>query len=491
MKQHAVIIGGGLGAMSAAISLMAQPNFKVTLIEKNTHLGGKLNVLEKDGFSFDLGPSILTMPHIFERLFKLHGRRMEDYVRFVPVQPHWRNFFEDGTQFDLEDSLAKMQPNSVLSAEDIDDLKRFMTYAQTLYRFSNATMFEHQSERKLDTLKYYPAHKIMADSDMFSTMDQGVRHYIKNPYLIDVINFFIKYVGSSPYDAPAVLNLLPYIQWEFGLWYVEGGMYQLARGLARLLEELGVDVELNTEVTGVDKLGGRIAQVHLSTGKSLSVDVLISNMEAIPFYRHITQEAPRFIQALEAKFPPACSGYALHLGLNRSYPALAHHNFFFAQNGPDHFKKLFKEPALSEDPTMYVVAPMRTDPSQGPKGGDIIKILPHVPVVQDPPFSAAQYAAYKDAILTKLERMGLENLRQHIVSEEIWTPERIQQSYYSNRGAIYGVVADRKLNMGFKVPKHSARYENLYFVGGSTNPGGGMPMVVLSGQQVVDQIIKK
>ena len=491
MKRKVIIIGGGLGAMSAAISLAATQQFEITLIEKNSHLGGKLNVVEKDGFSFDLGPSILTMPHIFERLFLIHGKRMEDYVKFIPVSPHWRNFFEDGTRFDLEDRLSKMQANEVLSESDIEDLHRFMAYAKKLYHFSNQTMFEHQSERKRDTLRYYPAHKIISDSDMFSTMDEGVRRFIKNPYLIDVLNFFIKYVGSSPYDAPAVMNLLPFIQWEFGLWYVEGGLFNLSKALTRLIDELKIDVLINEEVVGVDKVDGHLSQVHLKSGTSLSCDVVVSNMEAIPFYRHITQEKSRFVDQLEQKYAPACSGFALHLGLNRSYPQLAHHNFFFAKDAKHHFDKLFKHPALSNDPTMYVVAPMKTDPKQGPKGGEIIKVLPHVPVVQDPAFSPDDYAAYKESILTKLERMGLEKLREHIVTEEIWTPERIQSTYYSNRGAIYGVVADKDRNMGFKVPKQSSKYRNLFFVGGSTNPGGGMPMVVLSGQQVVDQILKK
>ena len=486
-----VVIGGGLGGMSAAITLAKHQEFKITLIEKNPHLGGKLNVLEQDGFSFDLGPSIFTMPQYFDALFEMHGKKRADYFKLVPVTPHWRNFFEDGTTIDLADTLEGMKALDNITEKDYEELQAFYSYTEKLYDFTNDILFKNQAETILQTLKYYPPFKILKDSDYFKTMDEGIRKYITNPYLIDIMNYFIKYVGSNPYDAPAVMNLLPYIQWKFGLWYVEGGMYQASIGLQKLMKELGITVKTNTEVISVEKQKGRISKITLSDGTTKHVDVVVSNMEAIPFYEKITQEPEKKLRNLKKKYGPACSGFALHLGVNKQYSQLTHHNFFFSKELKQNFDNIFKKHKLSGDPTIYLVAPMKTDPSQGPDGHEIIKILPHISVIKgDQAFTKEEYERFEDAVLTKLERMGLTNLRKHIVSKELWTPETIQQTYYSNQGAIYGVEANRKMNLGFKVPKTSSYYNNLFFVGGSTNPGGGMPMVVLSGQQVEKHVLR-
>lgn len=487
-----VIIGGGLGGMSAAISLAALPNYEITLIEKNNHLGGKLNVKDVKGYAFDLGPSILTMPHIFEHLFAKHQRKMADYIQIEPVRPHWRNFFEDGTTIDLTHKIDDMLSNKKLTQADLDDLKAYYAYTEKIYGVSAMVAFDNQLENTWEAMRFKPSVSIFQHMDYFSTMDQGVRRYIKNPYLIDILNYFIKYVGSSPYDAPALMNLLPYIQWKYDLWYVKGGMFNISKGMMKLIQELPqIKVITNAEVVGVDKTNQTVNTIHLKSGKTLQADLVVSNMEAIPFYEKITKESASFIAKYQRKFEPACSGFALHLGTDKVYPQLAHHNFFYSQNSKQNFANIFHKHRLNEDPTIYLVAPMRTDPTQGPKGGDIIKILPHIPYLNPKkPFSKQDYQTFKENILNKLERMGLTDLRKHIVVEELWTPETIQDMYYSNRGSIYGVVASKKKNMGFKVPKRSKLYRNVYFVGGSVNPGGGMPMVVLSGQQVVDQILK-
>ena len=488
--KHVVIIGGGLGGMSAAISLASKKDYTITLIEKNAHLGGKLNVLDKDGFSFDLGPSILTMPHLFENLFNMHGKSMKDYIEIEPVRPHWRNFFEDGTVIDLTHKIDDMLMNKTLTKDDLEDLKKYYAYTERIYGVSAMVAFDNQLENTWQAMKFKPSTDIFGNMDYFSTMDQGVRRYVKNPYLIDILNYFIKYVGSSPYDAPALMNLLPYIQWRFDLWYVKGGMFNISLGMQKLIKELPqIKTHLKTEVISVVKKDKSLSSITLNNGKTLEADIVVSNMEAVPFYEKITKEPSYRIRRYNKKFAPACSGFALHLGTDKVYPQLAHHNFFYSKDSKKNFRNIFHKHRLNEDPTIYLVAPMRTDPSQGPKGGDIIKILPHIPTIDKKrPFSKEDYQTFRENILIKLERMGLTDLRKHIVSEELWTPETIEAAYYSNKGSIYGVVASKSKNMGFKIPKQSKYYKNLFFVGGSVNPGGGMPMVVLSGQQVVVQI---
>jgi len=484
-----IVIGAGLGGVSAALSLACE-GFKVEVYEKNSHIGGKLNCLKKEGFSFDLGPSILTLPHLFEKLFIQAGKTMEDYVDLVEIPLQWRCFFEDGKIIDLysnKDDLLHNNPH--LTPQDGEDFSRFMEYSKKLYDLTERGYFQKGLDTFWDLVKFYGVFSLLRSFDALSTMDEGVSRFIRNPHLKDTLNFFVKYVGSSAYDAPALLNLLPYVQINYGLWYAKGGMYKIAEGLTRLLKELGVALYLDTEVIELVKGDHTITGVRLADGNIKTGDIFISNMEVIPAYENLLHEEKNFIRHFD-KFEPACSGLVLHLGVDKEYPQLGHHSFFFSRNQKEHFDSVFHKKVLPDDPTLYVVAPCRTDKSQAPPGCENIKILPHIPYIQDNPFTREDYLRLREKVLDKMERMGIKELRKHIVVEDMWTPDDIQKWYYSNRGAIYGVVSDKKKNFALKAPKASEKYNNLFFVGGSVNPGGGMPMVVLSGQQVRDMIVK-
>lgn len=489
-KKEAVIIGAGLGGLSAAISLAAE-GYRVKVLEKNDHCGGKLNILKDKGFIFDLGPSILTMPYIFERLFAKVDASMEDYIPTKKLNLEWRCFFPDGKWVDLINDLDRMEKrNPELSSKDQKDLKEFMKYSQGMYELANPGYFEEGIDSTKEAVKFYGLFKAFRGFDIFSTMDDIVKRYIANPYLQDIMNFFIKYVGSSPYNAPAVLTLLPYIQNEFGLWYIPGGMHQLAEGLYQIARELEVKFKFNTEITGAEIEGQNISAFITDANEKIAADVFVSNMEVIPFYKEITEETSKFMSNY-SRFEPACSGYVLHLGVSKKFPQLEHHNFFFSGDTRQHFADVFENYKLPKDPTIYLVAPSQTDDKVAPEGCENLKILPHIPYIQDEPFPRQEYKKLEDRLISKLESMGLTGLEDNIIYRDVWDPHDIKDKYISNRGSIYGVVADRDKNRGFKAPKQSEKYENLYFVGGSVNPGGGMPMVTLSGQQVADTITNK
>ncbi len=321
-------------------------------------------------------------------------------------------------------------------------------------------------------------------------MAGSIAKHFDDEYLRRIFEYFIKYVGSSALDAPGYMNMMPVIQFDYGLWYVKGGMYNLARGLERLVHELGIELRLGAEVSEINRTGARdVSGVTLEGGEELRSDYVVCNMEVLPAYRRLLSEPPAFMKKLE-RFAPACSGLVLHLGTDRIYPELAHHNFFYSQKQSGHFNSVFREGKLPEDPTIYLVAPTRTDPGKAPEGCDNLKILPHIPPINpEKPHTMDDYMALKERVIDKLERMGLENLRKHTVVEDLLTPVDIEGLYNSNRGSIYGVVSDWKLNKAFKAPKQSSKYRNLFFTGGSVNPGGGMPMAILCGQKVSDRVV--
>jgi diapolycopene oxygenase len=489
-----VVIGGGLGGMTAAIQL-ARGGYAVDLLEKNGNVGGKLNIHREAGFSFDLGPSIFTLPQIFRPVFESEGRTLEDYIHLERVDPQWRNFFEDGTVVDLWEDAAAMQLElQKLGPDAVDDYASFRSYSRSQYEIVERGYFKEGLDTFWDFIKFYGL-KDARGLDYAATMAGGISKRVRNKYLRDIFEYFIKYVGSSANSAPGFMNLMPNIQLEFGLWYVSGGLYELARAFERRMKETGVRLHLNHRVIEITKQGDHVtgvtARCEDGSIAQFPADIVISNMEVVPASEQLLKEPPKAMKRLR-RFEPACSGIVVHLGLDRVYPQLAHHNFFYSRDQKRHFDRVFREQRLPDDPTIYLVAPTRTDPSQAPPGCDNIKILPHIPYINDKhPYTREDCVALKDRCLEKLERMGLTDLRKHIVVEDFWTPFDIEEKYLSNRGSIYGVVSDRWKNFAFKAPKRSANYRNLFFVGGSVNPGGGMPMVTLCGQHVARLVMEQ
>lgn len=277
-NKHIVVIGAGLGGLSAAISL-ATEGFSVDLLEKNDKVGGKLNILQKDGFTFNLGPSMLTMPHIFQKLFEKAGKKMEDYVTIQTVEPHWRNFFEDGSTLDLSSDPVRMkQELDKLGANTAQEFEQFLAYSKKLCEITEQGYCEYGLDSFWKLINHYGAVRSLLDFDVLRSMDQGVRRFIKDPKLVDVLNYVIKYVGSSPYDAPALMNLLPYIQFGYGLWYIKGGMYGMAQGLQNLAKELGVNIRVTSEVAEIEHTGKRVTGVRLSDDSVIAADIVVSNM---------------------------------------------------------------------------------------------------------------------------------------------------------------------------------------------------------------------
>lgn len=490
-KKRVVVIGAGLGGMSAAI-MLARNGFQVTVLEKNPHVGGKLNQLQTKGFSFDLGPSIFTLPQIFRPVFEGDGKRLEDYIALERIDPQWRNFFEDGTVLNLWEEPQRMREELKRFGERvIGEYEEFLAYSRRQYEIVERGYLRHGLDTFGEFLRFY-GWKDARNLDYLRSMSGSIYKRVSNPYLRDILEYFIKYVGSSALDSPAFMNLMPNIQMEFGLWYVSGGLYQLAHAFRRRLDECGVTLRLGHEVLKIDHQGKSVTGVRVRGSDGgitvLLADYVVSNMEVIPAMQKLLDAPPSAMKKLR-RFEPSCSGIVLHLGLDRTYPQLAHHNFLYSKNLHAHFHRVFREGKLPDDPTLYVVAPTRTDPSQAPPGCDNIKILPHIPPISDSrPTTREDYVALKEICLDKLERMGLADLRRHIVVEDFWTPFDIEARYGSNRGSIYGVGCDRRRNFAFKAPKQSSEFRNLFFVGGSVNPGAGMPMVTLSGQHVARMI---
>jgi phytoene desaturase len=481
------VIGGGLGGLAAACVLAARGH-RVTLFDKNPWLGGKAAVLEEQGFRFDMGPTILTVPRVLERIFAEAGLRMEDRLDLVRLDPQWRCFFDDDTRIDLIADLPAMAASMDRFAPGTGagpGYLRFQDLARHLHDVSERFFFWKPVEDMLDTfdLKANLNPGTLRDVlslRMGSSVAGTIRARVKDARLAQMLDHFTQYVGSSPYGSPAVLCSIAHMQTAQGVWYPIGGTRAVVTALVRLASELGCELRTGEEVTGLRIERDTVRAVQTAAGET-PVDAVVSNMDAIRTYRELVGGAAA--RRYDRKgYEPACSGVVLYLGLNRRYEHLAHHDFVFSRDPEEEFDWIYKRGEPAPDPTCYLAAPAVTEPGVAPEGGEALYVLVHTPYLRPHHDWTAMLPAYRKIILDKLKRTaGLHDIEERIVVERHLTPQDIHERYKVLNGAIYGLASHGKFAGAFKPGNRSRDIKGLYLAGGAAHPGPGMPMVMMSG----------
>ena len=484
-----IIIGAGLGGLSAAIRLAAL-GFSVTILEKNSNVGGKVNVIESGGYKFDTGASLLTMRHVLKELFEAANRRLEDYLELVLLEPICRYFWSDGTIFNASRNLPKtLKEIEKLEPRDVKGFENFIADARRKYEVAERTFLAH-SLNDLPKLLRPRYAKDLAAISSWKTLDAHNRKYFRSPKLRQLFNRFATYNGSSPYQTPATFALIPFVEFGLGAWYVRGGIYEIPRALTRLAMELGVEIKTNCEVEKIIFANRRAVGAKLKNGENLTADFVVSNADAIETYRSLIEEKdrPSFPDKKLEKIEPSCSGFVLLLGAKKKFPQLAHHNIFFSDDYRAEFDSIFKEKRPAANPTTYVCAASRTDETQAPAGCENLFVLINAPYTSEQTDWEKEKKSYRDSIIKKLENLGLKDLENSIEFEQIITPADFEEKYRANRGSIYGVSSNGAFSAFLRPPNQSRDVKNLFFVGGATHPGGGMPLVMLSGKMAADLI---
>jgi phytoene desaturase len=481
-----IVVGGGLGGLAAAIRLALQGR-AVTLLEKNERLGGKLNLIAAQGYTFDTGPSLLTMPWVIADLFAAAGRRMEEYLTLDQVEPTCRYYWPDGTVFNAWQRLPQLiQEIERISPADVPGFFRFLAYSARIYDAVADTFLL----RPFDGLRDVLTPQLFRNGpsiDALRSVDAAVRSFFRSPYLRQVFNRYATYNGSSPYRSPATFNVIAHIEFAEGGWYVRGGMYELSRALERLARELGVTIHTNAPAAEILLDGAAATGVRLVDGACLPAAQVVVNADPRYAYTHLLPSQARIAERLR-RLEPSCSGFVLFLGVDRIYEQLGHHTIFFSGDYPREFAAIFDKGVPAADPTIYVAATCLSDPQHAPPGHMNLFVLVNAPATNNRVNWAREKGAYRDLVITKLERMGLHDLRRHITYEQIWSPDTIERRYNAAGGAIYGLASNNPFAAFLRPPLRAAGINRLYFVGGGTHPGGGIPLVLLSGQAVAERV---
>lgn len=486
MSSPVLIVGGGLGGLAAAAYLAAQGR-SVTLLEKNERVGGKLNLVQAQGYTFDTGPSLLTMPWVIAQLFAAAGRRVEDYLTLDQIEPTCRYRWPDGTTFNAWQHMPQLiQEIQRLSPADLPGFFRFLAHTATIYD----AVADSFLLKPFDGLRELLTPRLVWNGpriDATRSVDAAVRSFFRSPHLRQVFNRYATYNGSSPYISPATFNVIAYIELAEGGWYVRGGMYALAQALQRLCAELGVTIRTNAPVAEVLVEGGAACGVRLEDGQCLRAPQVVVNADPRYAYSALIP-GQAAIAARLARLEPSCSGVVLFLGVSRHYPELAHHNIFFSADYPREFAAIFRKGVPAADPTVYVAATCLSDPDHAPPGHMNLFVLVNAPALGPRVRWEREAGPYAELIMAKLERMGLPDLRRHLAYQQIWTPADIEARYNAAGGAIYGLSSNNPFSAFMRPPLRARDTRGLYFVGGGTHPGGGIPLVLLSGRAVAERV---
>lgn len=488
--KSALIIGAGIGGLATAARL-ARGGYSVTLVEKNDRPGGRCDQIQREGHRFDTGPTLFLMPEVFAETYSALGQRMEDHLDLRRIDPTYRIRFEDGTQLSLTSDINAMRRQlEAIEPGSFGGFLHYLAEGQSHYRLSLEKFVGRNFYGLLDY--FSPANlPLIFKLKALRKHYDNANKYFKSPYLKAAFTFQNMYLGLSPYDAPATYSLLQYTELGDGVWFPMGGMYRISESLAGIAESLGVRLHYQSAVKQIEVNGDHATAVILEDGRRMAADVIIANADLPYVYSNLLPDRREAKRLEGMKY--TCSTIMFYWGVDKVYPQLGHHNVFLAGDYKASFDRIFNDHTLPDDPSLYVHAPARTDPSAAPAGQDSLMVL--VPVGHQDDSRPQDWEALKtrarSATLARLADVGITDLEQHLKFEVSYAAQDWQRMYNLAKGAAFG-LSHNFWQVGYLRPQNRhARYRNLYFAGASTHPGTGLPMVLLSARLTAERVMKE
>ena len=477
-----IVVGAGLGGLAAAIRLQATGH-DVTLIEARERVGGRAYQLQDAGFTFDMGPTLITAPHLLRDLWTLAGRNLDDDVDLVPLSPAYRIYFSDGRHFDYgmgaeqdEEEVAKFEP------QDVQGLRDFLAVTEQIY------------ERAFDDLAGKPFNKLStflgaipqlarlrADRSVYNL----VSRYFRDPNLRMVFSFHPLFIGGNPLRASAIYSMVPYLERQHGVHFAVGGMYSVVSAMEQLFRDLGGQVMVNSPVDEILVNKGRAAGIktrnggeHLAGTVVANSDVMRTQLELLP-----PRYQRRGMKRRLGGYRHSMSCFLLYLGVNRQYAQLKHHTIVMPPDYKKLLRQLFDEDGLPTDLAFYLHAPSKTDPSMAPDGCESLYVLVPVPHLGHGIDWQREAEPFRNRIIRTLEeKVGLDGLEASIVTEHRFTPRDFAYDLGSWLGSAFSVEPTLFQSAYFRQHNRSDEVDGLYFVGAGTHPGAGIPGVLLSAE---------
>jgi phytoene desaturase len=480
---HVVVVGAGLAGLSAALRL-AGAGRKVTVVERESVPGGRSGLLNKDGYAFDTGPTVLTMPSLINDAFNCVGEEMKDWLELTPLSPLYRAFYADGSQIDVHANTAQMEEEirRTVSAEEAMGYRKYVDFVTKLYKYEMNDFIDRNIDSPLNLLTPNLARLVALGG--FRRLSPKVNEYLKDPRLQKVYSFQAMYAGVSPQQALAIYAVIAYMDSVNGVFFPKGGMHAVPRALAAAAQKHGVTFKYSTTVTSLDVENSRVKAVVTDKGERIECDVVVMNPDLPVVWRDLLGKTPRKIKKL--RYSPSCA--TLLVGSSKKYERLAHHNIHFGESWDGVFDELINKKTLMSDPSVLVTIPSRDDASLAPAGKESYYILYPTPNLTADIDWKKQAGPYRDQMIKTLEDRGYDGFGDSIETEVLTTPLDWQE-----RGMEEGAPfasAHTFFQTGPFRPRNLAQgFENVVFAGSGTQPGVGVPMVLISGRLAAERIV--
>lgn len=487
INKRAIVVGSGFAGLSVATHL-AHKGFEVSVFEKNGMPGGRAQQFTAEGFTFDMGPSWYWMPDVFEAYFGAFGKKVEDYYRLTRLDPSYAVYFGKDHKMDIP--------------ADYNALKAlFETYEKgsgaALDKFMAEAAYKY--EVGINDLVYKPGQSITEFIDwrvisgvfrlqLLSSISTHVRKYFKNPFLIELLEFPVLFLGAMPSKTPALYSLMNYADIKLGTWYPEGGMYDIVRAMVQLAEEKGVQITCHAPVSKIIVENGKAVGVEVN-GATHHADVVISSAD----YHHTEQKLlDEPFRNYTSKYwdtrTMAPSSLLYYIGLDKKVEGILHHNLFFDTDFTRHAKEIYESPAWPEEPLFYVSATAKTDPASAPEGCENLFILiPTAPGLQETPEIKERYF---QLVMDRMEDLLEQSIRKHVIFRRDFACTDFMSTYNSFKGNAYGLANTLKQTAILKPSLKNKKVEGLYYTGQLTVPGPGVPPSLISGKVVADVVGK-
>lgn len=485
-SKKAIVVGAGIGGLATAIRL-AVKGYQVDVFEKNSVAGGKMYLIEKNGYRFDAGPSLFTQPTNIEELFSLAGEDIHAYFAYEQVPLACTYFFENGKKVKaFADRNAFAQSMQEQVGEPRENTIAYLRDAEQVYEKVGNIFLNHSLHKASTWLhpRIMDAMKTIKLPYLLDTLNGFNERRFKTEEATQIFNRFATYNGSNPFRAPGMLSLIPHLEHNQGTFYPKGGLVSVPRALVALAEKKGVRFHLNSQVqrilTGSNRVKGVIAddQVH-------EADIVVSNVDAYYTYKNLLQDGPAATKVL--KNERSSSAFIFYWGINREFDAMHLHNIFFSSNYRAEFEHLFRHKRFYEDPTVYINITSKMEGGQAPPGKENWFVMVNAPARTDTDWPA-ETEKLRKAVLGKISRLLAAEVEGHIEVEEVLSPQGIQTRTDSYLGSLYGTSSNSRWAAFLRQPNFSSRYKGLYFTGGSVHPGGGIPLCLKSAKIVAELV---
>ena len=483
--REVAIIGSGIAGLATSIRL-ALKDFNVSVFEANSYLGGKLSSIEKEGFTFDTGPSLFTAPENIEALFSLAKKDITNYFTYRDLDESCRYFFANGKKIIAKKNVeAFANEAEKVFGEPADNIKKYLQNSNKAYQNIGELFLDFPLDLSLITKS--ETYKALF-SVKFPYITKSLNSYnessFKTPEMIQLFNRFATYNGSNPYKAPAMLSMISSLEQSQGTFYPNGGMISIIKALVQLAKEIGVKFHTNSKVEKIETFKNTVTGV-LVNGKKYEADIVVSNMDIYYTYKNLLSDNKFAHKVLKQE--RSSSAFIFYWGIDTTFSELGLHNIFFSEDYKKEFQHIFEESILPDEPTVYVNVTSKFDKNQAPNNSENWFVMVNAPAHNDHNWEE-QKEKIKRFIIKQLNKQLNTNLEDHIVVEETLSPLNIQEKTASFMGSLYGTSSNSKMAAFFRQQNRSKHYKNLHFCGGSVHPGGGIPLCFKSAKLVADDI---